>query len=152
MKKWIIGVFALALVIGLSGCRTKPVEDRFCDSLTQAEKIIGFKLEAPEALNDSGTKTFRVSGRTLEIMYFNGKVVSGKISKSDNNENMKESDYGYTASTAITEAGTEYSLFGHKENELVYLATWVNGKCSYLVLDSAGKSADEMVALCKGIH
>ena len=150
MKKLIALILAMVCVLGLSGCGTEPVEERYCDSLAEAEKIMGFKLEAPESFNDSGTKTFRVSGRTLEIMYFNGKVISGKISKSDNKENLEGFDYGYTEHTTITDAGIDYALSGQKE--LVYLAAWENGKYSYFVLDGSGKSADEMVAFCKGIH
>ena len=152
MKKWIACVLALVCVFGLAGCGTKSVEERFCDSLEQAEKIIGFRLDAPESLNNSGTKTFRVNGRTLEIMYFDGKVISGKISKSDNKDNIEGYDYGYTESAIISHDGIEYSLFGNQENEMVYLATWVNDKYSYLVLYSSGKIADEMVELCKRIH
>ena len=152
MKKLIALVLAWACVLGLVGCGNKPVKERFCDSLEQAEKMMGFKLEAPESLDNSGTKTFRVSGRTLEIMYFDGKVLNGKISKSDNKENVEGYDYEYTESTIISDDGTDYTLCGNKEDDTVYLATWVNGKCSYLVLDYSGKSAEEMVVFCKRIQ
>ena len=152
MKKFLAMLACIIMALSLVACGNGAVEERFCDDLAQAEKIIGFKLEAPETLNDSGSRNFRVCGRTLEIMYFSGKVMNGKISKSDNQENIGAYDYGYTESVIISDGGIEYKLCGSENGEKVHLATWTKGKYSYFVLDGNGKSAEEMLDFCKEIN
>ena len=152
MKKRLLAAALVILALVLCACGSKAVPETYCDSLAAAEKLVGFQMEAPDALNGSGTKTFCAKGRTIEIMYFDGKVLNGRISKSDNGENVGGFDYGYTVRSVVSGGGVDYTLSGSEEGGDVHLATWTKGKYSYLVLDGAGKSAEEMVAFCSGIR
>ena len=151
MKKILFVFVCVVILIGLCACNSNPVAESYCDTLAEAEKAIGFKLEAPDSIDGSGTKTFKVSGRTLEIMYFSGKVMNGKISKADNLENINGYDYGYTKVTEISRDGITYSFRGSEDSELVNFATWTEGKYSYLVLKSGGLTEEEMINFCKAI-
>ena len=139
------------LLILLCGCQSKPVPEKYCDTLAQAEKLIGFKLDAPDSVDGSGTKTFRVSGRTLEVCYFDGKALKAKISKSDNLENINGYDYGYTHKAETSADKIDYALHSSDANSAAHLAEWTKGKYSYFVLLSDGKTTDEMIAFCKTI-
>ena len=151
MKKIILTAACIIMLLCLCACGKKPVPDTYCASLSAAEKMIGFKLTAPENIDNSGTNTFRVSGRTLEVMYFNGKVLTGRISKADNLENINGTDYGYDAVSQLTDNGISYTLRGEEGNDTVNLATWTSGDYSYLVLVGAGKTPEQLVELCKAI-
>ena len=148
MNKPFAAAVCLILLLLLSACGSKAVPETYRDTLAEAEKQIGFRLEAPESLNGSGTRTFRAAGRTLEIMYFDGKVVTGKISKSDNHENISGMFNEYSELATVN----EYALYGNSETGLAYLAVWKSGKYSYLVMNSFGTDAAELTALCAGIR
>ena len=152
MKRVLLAVTCLLTAVFLCACGKDAVPERYCDSLDEAESLIGFKLTAPESWNGSTTKTFRVGGRTLEIMYFSGKVLEGKLSKSEGGEDITAYDYGYTGSIQVSDGGVTYTLQGNNAEETVCLATWTKGKYSYFLLDSAGKTPEEMVAFCKEIQ
>ena len=152
MKRFIIALLCLAMLLSLCGCKAKPVAEKYCDSLAEAEKLIGFKIDTPESLSDSKTKTFRAGGRTLEICYFDGKVLKGRISKADNLENINGLDYGYTYKTETAMGGTDYTLRSAEANGTIHLAEWTKGKYSYMVLLSDCKTVDEMIAFCKTIN
>ena len=151
MRKTVAIIF-IALLVLLCGCKSQPIAEKYCDALAQAEKLIGFKLNVPDSVDGSGTKTFRVSGRTLEVCYFDGKVLKAKISKADNLENINGYDYGYTHKADTTADKIDYTLRSSDANSTVHLAEWTNGKYSYLVLLSDGKTTDEMITFCKTIN
>lgn len=149
MKKLIILGFTLAALMLLCSCGHKPVPETYCDTLKQAEKLVGISLTAPDSVNGSGTKTFSAKGRTLEIMYFDGKVLTGRISKSDNGENLAL-DFGYTNVATVSENGSEFSLYG--DGDRIYLSHWQSGKYSFSVLLGSGLGEDEMVKFCETIR
>ena len=151
MKKIILTIACVAMVLCLCACGKKPVPDSYCDSLSAAEKLIGFKLTAPEKIGESGTNTFRANGRTLEVMYFNGKVLTGRISKADNAENINGVYYGYNYVTQLSDSGIAYTLRGDEGKDTVCLATWTSGDYSYLVLVGAQMTPEQLVELCKTV-
>ena len=151
MKKFIVAVLCLIMVFSLCACGKKPVPNTYCASLSAAEKMIGFKLNAPENIDGSGTVTFRVNGRTLEVMYFNGKVLTGRVTKADNAENINSIDYGYTAESQLSEGGIDYTLRGMEGSDTVNLASWTSGKYSYLLMTGEAKSPEQLVELCKSV-
>ena len=151
MKKLIAAMLCIATVLCICSCGKQPHPDTYCASLAAAEKLIGFDLTAPEKIGNSGTNTFRVNGRTLEVMYFDGKVLTGRITKADNLENINGFDYGYTAETSLSDGGIDYMLKGEEGKETVHLATWTSGKYSYLVLCGEEKTPQQLVELCKSI-
>ena len=151
MKRLIALFLTLLTLAGLCACGRKPVEDKYTDTLEQARKAIGFEISAPEQLDGSGTRTFHVNSRTLEITYFSGKVMYGRITKADNRENLNGYDYGYTKVSEVTDSGVVYTLRGPDGSDGVCFAAWENGKYSYTALVSGERTPEEIIAFCKEI-
>ncbi|MBE6914314.1 MAG: hypothetical protein E7472_05205, partial [Ruminococcaceae bacterium] len=124
MKKLIAFLICLFAVFSLAACGSDPVPDTFTDTLEAAEKLIGFKLSAPDSIDGSTSRNYRATGRKLEIMYFSGNVLRGRVCKDENPSGVNAQDYGYIHTEYVQDGKIEYTLCGSEGGENFSLAMW----------------------------
>ena len=150
IKKIIALILCAISIFSLVACSAKPVEEKYVDTLEEAQKIIGFNIDIPKNVISSGSQTYYVSGRTLEITYFNGKVISGRIIKTENKEEFNFSYYDLSNEQKIKSDNIEYTLYG-PEADSINLATWTNKKYSYILSIMNTMTTEEIIDICTNI-
>lgn len=122
-----------------------------CFTMEEAVKLAGFPLSAPDAVDGSGTRTFRaIEGELLEALYFDGKVITARIRKAPGSGDIS-GDYNQYAQTKTVDIdGSAVTMKG--ADGLFLAAVWERGGYTYAITAGAGMSAAAMSALIRSVN
>ena len=122
-----------------------------CFTLEEAAKLAGFPLSVPSAVGGSGTQTFRaVEGELLEVMYFDGKVITARIRKAPGTGDISGDYNQYAQMKTVDVSGSTVTMKG--ADGLFMAAAWERGGYTYAITAGAGMSAVAMTALVQSVN
>ena len=122
-----------------------------CDTLAEAEKLAGFQLVVPDAVNQSASRLFRASeGSMLEVIYQDGETEIARIRKAPGAEEISGDHTSYAKVSTVSVDGVQVTMKG--ENDLVALAIWTNGGYTYSIAVESPISSADMTKLVSAIQ
>ena len=127
-----------------------PLNNASYDTLEEASKAIGYTVQHPESLN-SATATYGIKDNALEIMFFNGKVMTGRIIKARVGNPPATDFYGYATAQSETKDGIDY-IIHYTEKDACHLITWSEGEFLYLLYTSEIHTIDSIIEVAQQIQ
>lgn len=174
MKKLLIYLLIMALTCSVTACKTTtnepvppvnntpttnetgdieqvipPLADASYDTLEDASNKIGYTVNYPASLN-SATTTYGIKNNSLEILFFNGKVMTGRIIKARIGNPPETDFYGYASTTIEIREDAVYTIHYTNEEEC-HLITWSNDDFLYLLYTSEIHTSESIVDIATQI-
>lgn len=129
--------------------RPNPFTD--CDSLAAAEKLVGFQLNIPDAVDGSDQRVFRASDNDLlEVIYQKGETEVARIRKALGADDVSGDYTDYAQVNTVSVDDVSVTMKG--ENGLVALAIWTRGGYTYAVSVERPISSADMIRLIAEIQ
>lgn len=117
-----------------------------CDSLSNAEKLAGFQLNIPGAVNGSDNRVFRaIENDLLEVIYQEGETETARVRKAPGTEDISGDYNVYGETSTVSSNGVSVTLKG--DNDRVSLAIWTSGSYTYSITVESPISSNEMAQL-----
>ena len=129
---------------------TPPLADKSYDSLEELSNAIGYSIQYPTSLTASST-TYGVKNNSLEIMLFNGKVMTGRLIKARIGNPPETDFYGYTNTKVETRENISYTVHYTNEDEC-HLITWSENNFLYLMYTSDIHTIDSIIEVAHQIQ
>ena len=129
--------------------RPNPFTD--CDSLTAAEKLAGFQLNLPDAVDGSDHRVFRaIKNDLLEVIYQKGETEVARIRKALGADDVSGDYTDYAQVNTVSVDDVSVTMKG--ENGLVALAIWTRDGYTYAVSVERPISSADMIRLIAEIQ
>lgn len=122
-----------------------------CDTLDEAEKLVGFELSAPDVIGQSTGRIFRASDfDLLEVIYKQGDTETARVRKAAGSGDISGDYNNYAYVGDISTNGMTVTVKGEKDN--ISLAIWQKDGYTYSVSVESPLSAAEMSTLVSSIR
>lgn len=122
-----------------------------CDTLDEAEKLVGFELSAPDVIGQSTGRLFRASDfDLLEVIYKQGDTETARVRKAAGSDDISGDYNNYAYVGDISTNGMTVTVKGEKDN--ISLAIWQKDGYTYSVSVESPLSAAEMSTLVSSIR
>ena len=129
--------------------RPNPFTD--CDSLTAAEKLVGFQLNLPDAVDGSDHRVFRaIKNDLLEVIYQKEETEVARIRKALGADDVSGDYTDYAQVNTVSVDDVSVTMKG--ENGLVALAIWTRDGYTYAVSVERPISSADMIRLIAEIQ
>ena len=129
---------------------TPPLADKSYDSLEELSNAIGYTVKYPESLNASST-TYSIKNNSLELLFFNGKVMEGRLIKAGVGNPPATDFYGYATAKAEIKDNINY-IIHYTETDACHLITWSEGEFLYLLYTSNIHTIDSIIEVAQQIQ
>ena len=125
---------------------TPPLADKSYDSLEDLSNALGYTVQYP-----TSSTTYGVKNNSLELMFFNGKVMAGRLIKARIGNPPETDFYGYVSTKTETRENISYTVHYTNEDEC-HLITWSENDFLYLMYTSNIHTINSIIEIAQQIQ